>query len=313
MMNRSKIDWTDFSWNPITGCRHDCAYCYAAKQAKRFCGDVRLNKTSPQLQTQGDGLYILEQPFRNSADKVIPLPAGFEPTLHKYRLSMPAEKKLPANIFVGSMADVFGEWVPDEWIKAVFEACAAAPWHNYMFLTKNPGRYTELASKEILPKTPNIWLGSTVTTQEDMFWWSGYHYHNTFVSIEPLLAEFELPGSLKKKADWIIIGAETGNRKGKVAPERTWIENIVAACRATETPVFMKDNLASVWGAPLIQEYPAQLTTPSWEHRPVHKVFVESVRDKKKCQQCGTSVQGKPAWRISARFYICEGCYEGGV
>lgn len=337
MMNRSKIDWCDFSWNPITGCRHDCTYCYARKQSRRFCGDVRLNKASSQLQKQDD-LWILEESFKNINNKVIPLPVGFEPTLHRYRMSMPQEKKLPANIFVGSMADVFGEWVPDEWIAEVFEACNAAPWHNYLFLTKNPKGmplnsfiYTGTTDKH----SDNYWFGMSATNQESLE--RGYKHFtnihgNTFLSIEPLHEPINLShidtgnviynitksmgyyvgsGRNVQNPKWVIIGAETGSRKGKVIPKREWIAEIVDHCQSAAVPVFMKDNLKNVWGENLLQEFPRQLITPSWINRPVHKVFVESVRDKKKCRQCGESVRGKQAMRISARFYICMKCYEG--
>ncbi len=116
MMNRSRIEYCNFSWNPVTGCRHSCPYCYAAKQAKRLSGDVRVNKGSNQLRKDENGLYILDNPFRNQSGKVIPDPVGFEPVMHRYRLEMPAQKKKPANIFVCSMADLFGVWVPDSWI-----------------------------------------------------------------------------------------------------------------------------------------------------------------------------------------------------
>ncbi|MCL2563116.1 MAG: phage Gp37/Gp68 family protein [Oscillospiraceae bacterium] len=277
-MNKSKIDYVDFSWNPVTGCRHECrnTYCYASKQGRRFCGDIRANKTSPQIQMLDGGLYILDEPFRNSAGKVVPLPAGFEPTLHKYRLEMLSRKKKPANIFVGSMADVFGEWVPDEWITAVFDACAAAPWHKYLFLTKNPARYGELAEKGLLPDALNMWFGSTTTRQEDMFWWS--KCHNTFVSIEPLMGVFEPPDNPMKKVDWVIIGAETGCRRGKVVPEQVWVENIVVACRELGTPVFMKKNLAAVWGEPLIQEYPTRLNAQARDNHEFDEArFTEEV------------------------------------
>ena len=102
MMNKSKIEWCNFTWNPVTGCRHGCPYCYAAKQAKRFSGDVRINKGSSQLRKDENGLYILDNPFKNQIGKVIPDPVGFEPIMHRYRLLMPAQKKKPANIFVCS-------------------------------------------------------------------------------------------------------------------------------------------------------------------------------------------------------------------
>lgn len=321
MMNRSKIDWTDFSWNPVTGCRHNCAYCYARKQAKRFCGDIRLNKASKQLQKEED-LYILDKPFKNVNSKVIPLPVGFEPTLHKYRLSDPLSKKLPANIFVGSMADLFGAWVPDEWIIQVFEACKAAPWHNYMFLTKNPSRYVQLMKSDLLPKDSNMWYGVSAGNKSllknALAIGELQSSYKTFLSIEPLHENITQNSEWKEIIewgsffDWVIIGAETGNNKNKVSPKKIWINKIIADCENVFTPIFLKANLANIWGGSLIQEFPKKLTSHSWEHRPCHKVFVEEVRDKKNCRQCKEMVQGKPAWRISARYYICEDCFNGG-
>jgi len=268
MMNKSKIDWCDFSWNPVTGCRHGCPYCYAAKQTKRFSGDVRLNKASKQLRKDENGLYVLDNPFRNQSGKVIPDPVGFEPIMHRYRLEMPAQKKKPANVFVCSMADLFGVWVPDSWIKEVFSACDAAPWHTYMFLTKNPHRYMELAEKGIIRTGDNFWYGSTATTPETEFFW--HDQLNTFVSIEPIKAPFpdvnEAENGLQK-AKWIIIGAETGNQKGKTVPERSWIESIAKACKKAGIPLFMKDNLAYVWGKDLVREYPANM--PHEEDKPI--------------------------------------------
>ena len=259
MMNKTKIEWCDFTYNPITGCRHGCEYCYARRQAQRFCGDIRLNKTSDQLQSIPDtGLWVLEEPFKNNQGKVIPLPVGFEPTLHRYRLPMPAQKKKPANIFVCSMADLFGEWVPDEWIKEVLTACAAAPWHNYLFLTKNPERYTELVEKDLLPAGDGFWWGTSITNQED--------YENkgiamfrlptdrrVFFSIEPMHGHIDM-GLMP---DWMIIGAETGQRKNKTIPHREWIKDIVNRC--ADERIFMKDSLTDIWGSPLIQQFPEPL------------------------------------------------------
>lgn len=258
MMNKTKIEWCDFTYNPVTGCRHKCEYCYARRQAQRFCGDIRLNKTSDQLQNAGNGLWILEEPFKNNQGKVIPLPVGFEPTLHRYRLPMPAQKKKPANIFVCSMADLFGEWVPDEWIREVFDACKAAPWHNYLFLTKNPQRYCKLANAGKLPELDNFWYGSTITKAGECMFAGSIHW-NTFLSIEPLLEPLDVGIGSFGGAKWIIVGAETGNRAGKVKPERVWIENIVEAARLTQAAVFMKDSLLEIWEDPLIQQFPKAL------------------------------------------------------
>lgn len=321
MMNRSKIDWCDFSWNPITGCLHECPYCYARKQARRFCGDIRLNKASPQLHRDGE-LWTLENPFKNIGGKVIPLPVGFAPTLHRYRMAMPQEKKLPANIFVGSMADIFGAWVPDEWIHEVFEACNAAPWHNYLFLTKSPWRYVQLQNSGLLPATRNMWYGTSAGNAEQLRKALAFGElkgkYNTFLSIEPLHADLANTEDWQEMMEygawpkWVIFGAETGNRRNKVSPNKAWVDALVQSCRSAQVPVFLKGSLGDLWGEPLIQEYPKLLTTPSWENRPVHKLFINSVRDKKTCRQCGISVQGKPAMRISARFYLCMDCYKGG-
>jgi protein gp37 len=262
MMNKSGIDWCDFSWNPVTGCRRGCEYCYARVMARRFTGDARMNKADPQLQiTKGVGgdIYTLAAPFKGGRGQAVPFPAGFEPTLHEYRLADPAKKKKPANIFVCSMADLFGPWVPDEWIDRVFEACAAAPWHNYLFLTKYPDRYCDRAMAGKLPQGPGYWYGTSTPTPETGFFWAdGY---NTFVSVEPIAASFE--GSILDKyvADWVIIGAETGQRPGKVQPAREWIEPLVSLCRDKGVPVLLKDSaeLRAVWGDDLIQEWPEGL------------------------------------------------------
>lgn len=312
MMNRSKIEWCDFSWNPVTGCRHACSYCYARRQASRFSGDVRLNMTSPQC--HGDkkkGLFVLEEPFQSgNSDRRIPMPFGFEPTLHTYRLEMPAQMRIPSNIFVGSMADLFGEWVPEEWINQVLHTCGAAPWHRYLFLTKNPMRYAQLHAAGRLPNVPSMWYGATITDPSMDTFWS--EEHKTFLSIEPLLESFEgiTPKSLTS-FNWVIIGAETGQRRGKVTPRREWVQYLVNICKALGIPVFLKNNLAGVWGKDLIQEFPRELMATPYKDRPVHKVYVESVRDEKNCRECGIHLQGHPAWRISARFYVCEKCYQG--
>jgi protein gp37 len=256
MMNKTLIEWCDFTFNPITGCRHGCQYCYARRQAQRFCGDIRLNKTSEQLQQTEDGLWILEEPFRNNQGKVIPLPVGFEPLLHRYRLPMPAQKKKPANIFVCSMADLFGEWGPDEWIKEIFAALGEAPWHNYLFLTKNPKRYSKLAASGDLP--PEHWYGFTLTGTEEA---PEQLYSNwrTFVSIEPLLAMPDLGFLKRDNMGWVIIGAQTGPGAKQHRPQREWIQRIVDECKKEGVPLFMKDSVLEIWEDPLIREYPAEL------------------------------------------------------
>jgi protein gp37 len=247
-MTKTKIEWCDVTYNPVTGCEHGCDYCYAKRIADRF------SKKSVDGQ-----LVILNKPVtveKNGKQVVDPFPAGFIPTFHKYRLDEPLSRKKPAKIFVCSMADLFGEWVPDSWIQEVFASCARAPQHQYLFLTKNPSRYAELYHAGLLPFLSNFWYGSTVTKMHNPMW-SGYD-HNTFVSFEPLLEEFH--GVYIGEFNWVIIGAETGNRKGKIIPKRSWIETIASSCERRGVPVFMKDSLEPIMGDGMRREFPKRLS-----------------------------------------------------
>lgn len=273
-MDNTKIDWADMSWNPVTGCRHDCEYCYARGIATRFAGfeprcggeDVpdsskKHGENSIWNTTHGEVLHVFsEQPMKRAkAGNFIkaPYPYNFEPTLHRYRLDEPARKKRPRNIFVGSMADIFGDWVPAVWIRDVLDACAAAPQHNYLFLTKNPGRYIELDRMALLSRDSNFWYGTTVTTPEQDYFYSTHH--KTFLSIEPLMRPMGENATAFKGMDWVIVGAMTGPGSEKRQPERAWVEDIVKQCRERNIPVFMKGSLAELWGEPLIQEVPPEL------------------------------------------------------
>jgi protein gp37 len=191
--------------------------------------------------------------------RTTPYPKGFAPTMHSHNLERPRIEKTPRRIFVGSMADMFGDWTPDEWLAAVFRSCYEAPWHKYMFLTKNPARYTELAMSGLLPRGDNYWFGTTVTTEDDPYWFSSAH--RTFVSIEPILGEFsQSPGALNSQADWIIVGAMTGPSASKHRPRREWIDNIVKWCAEKNVPIFLKNNLRKYFpDEPFPQEYPAAM------------------------------------------------------
>lgn len=157
-MNKTKIEWADMTWNPVTGCRHGCGYCYARRIAERFRPfDL------PHVTEAGvlNGINDLAAPIitvcRDGKERVCAHPYGFEPTFHRYRLDEPLKMKKPQTIFVVSMGDLFGDWVPTSWITAVFAACLAAPWHTYMFLTKNPHRYVHLDEMALLPRGDNFW------------------------------------------------------------------------------------------------------------------------------------------------------------
>lgn len=245
-MNKTKIDWCDSTWNPVTGCQHGCEYCYARGIATRFSGNaLGVN-------------HVLNEPFV-AKGKVQPYPFGFVPTFHRYRLNDYIAKK-GRNIFVCSMADLFGRWVPDSWLDEVFEVCEKTEQHNYLFLTKNVERYCKYG----VPMLGNMWYGTSITRESEMCLFNQLPaFCNTFVSIEPILEDLkpEKHNVMFRQVKWVIIGAETGRRKNKVVPERKWIEDIVNECRNAyhPVPVFMKSSLAEIWGEPLIQEFPEEL------------------------------------------------------
>lgn len=281
-MDKTKIDWADASWNPVTGCLHGCEYCYARKIAERFGGCWRLDlppdtswrgnvgerKLMGDYARHGDGkCHVLDEPEIECAvfdppsgyrGKVKPYPYYFDPTFHRYRLDEPQRWKKPRNIFVCSMADLFGAWVPDEWIEAVFEACKAAPQHRYLFLTKNPARYDKLIDSGILPEhCENMWYGSTCTDMTQMLHWN--RNAHTFMSCEPMLAPWYPAGGngiAYMMPEWVIFGAETGNRKNRVVPKKEWVTNAVQQCRNNGSVVFMKESLREIMGEEFIQEFP---------------------------------------------------------
>jgi len=274
-LNKTKIDWCDLSWNPITGCLANCEYCFARGIARRFGG--RYIQTFGRNSKISDGeLHELGVPHlyeRKNGDLVkAAYPYSFDPTFHRYRLDELTRINNPQNVFVGSMTDIFGEWIPDEWIEEVFKACKSAPQHRYMFLTKNSKRYISMAERlHYLSGTqysaPETWIGTTISNCGDEYVsldWIGSHYgfdnpknhfrFRCFLSIEPLHEHIKtLP---LNGIEWVIIGAETGRRRDKVIPKHEWIEAIREQCYAAKVPVFMKSNLADVWGEHLIQEYP---------------------------------------------------------
>ncbi|MBN1881049.1 MAG: DUF5131 family protein [Deltaproteobacteria bacterium] len=242
-MNRTKIEWCQnpdgtkgFTWNPVTGCFHGCSYCYA----RRFA-ETRL---------RGRCGYPADDPFR--------------PTFRRDRLYEPLQVKKPSRIFVSSMGDLFGEWVPAKWIQDVIDVCklnekrhnGGASRHTFIFLTKNPARYAEFDFP------PNCWLGATVTSGDD---WTGYvrnHYgaltrtatYNVFfLSWEPIL-DYDWYWDYTPKFDWLIMGAMTGPKAKQHRPDPGWIEAAVRACRWRDISIFTKDSIAPYHE--LIREWP---------------------------------------------------------
>jgi protein gp37 len=226
-MNKTSIEWCDYTWNPVTGCLHGCPYCYARKIAERFTG----SKAWPE---------------------------GFKPTFHPERLKDPRKAGTQyycpsymakgSTIFVCSMADLFGEWVPKEWTDAVFKACLDAPWHTYIFLTKNPEGYFRAIGGALdgIPdaKMKNWWFGVSVSGKEniDNIEILKMLYGNRFISFEPLLSD---PGILDLSGiRQVIIGAQTN-------PDQCAnLESVLKICEAGDrvgAKVFMKDSLAGRW------------------------------------------------------------------
>lgn len=268
MGDKTKIDWSDSTWNPVTGCLHGCEYCYARKIAMRYCanehgrrdGVLADMKCSLGCATcsEIDGVEFVGNKVRWNHLPNIPYPFGFLPTFHPHRLIVPARWKRPRNIFVCSMADLFGEWIPDSWIREVFKACDTAPQHRYLFLTKNPTRYDRLIDSGVLPEGhDNLWFGTTCVDMTRPL-----HFNrraHTFISCEPMLAPWpdaKGHGDLSIVPEWVIFGAETGNRKNKVVPEKKWVDNAVRQCRKNHQKIFMKESLHSLMGSDFIQEYP---------------------------------------------------------
>lgn len=217
MMNKTKIDWCTHTVNPVVGCTFGCPYCYARRLNNRFKWIEDWNK----------------------------------PQFYPERLKQLKSKKSKI-IFMNSMSDI-ADW-KEEWIQATFKAIEENPQHIYLFLTK---RLKE-AYKDIR-YTDNIWLGNTITKQKDFVREYGRPSGaKRFYSIEPILEPIRLPMSniSQKNVQWVIVGAETGNRKDKVIPKKEWIMDIKEQCNNAGVPIFMKESLKELMGQDFAQEFP---------------------------------------------------------
>lgn len=311
-MNKSGIEWCDHTWNPITGCRHGCSYCYADKMSLRFCGNMKRNMVqTDQYRMEGD-LFVLDKPFMNEDGKPVIYPFGFEPTLHRYRYDTLDKLKQGQNVFVGAMADIFGEWVPDSWIDDILGICGKHPQHNYLFLTKNPKRYTQYG---VPYGKGNMWYGTTITCDTDA---DRFNYLpafcNTFVSIEPLMGDIATEHNVMfRQVNWIIIGAETGHRKEKTIPKFEWIRRIVVEADYNGIPVFMKDSLIPIVGEKnMRRDYPKELQIRKRSEK-VNKRLSGS------CMLCGKTEDKNKMVTLTARAvrggraasfgHMCHSCF----
>jgi protein gp37 len=205
-MNKTKIEWTDYTWNPITGCLHGCPYCYAKKITERF----------PKA-----------------------FPNGFLPTFYPERISEPEKLKKPSKIFTVSMGDMFGDWVSIGWIRKIFMEIHSTPQHQYQILTKNPKNAVNLL--ETL-HFPNLWLGTSIEDQKTCKKRlpeikKAKHGGIKFISFEPLKGPIKCDLS---GIDWIIIGAQTNPLK---LPEEKWVEDLMDAAVIAGAEIFLKNSL----------------------------------------------------------------------
>lgn len=283
MGKTTKIDWCDSTWNPVTGCLHGCKYCYARRIAERF---EPYEIYDPEMALQRHAIankqliglgapYVLDFPWqqrnKNGTIQNAPYPFGFVPTFHRYKLDEPQKWKKPRTIFVCSMADLFGDWVPDEWIDDVIKSTQRALRHRYLFLTKNPERYGDWLERfeeghiPDLDEIENCWFGASASNNAELE--RANRSMAQWISIEPIRERIETDedqfmefnpytGSELKRWEWVVIGAETGNSKNKVAPKREWIDDIATACADYGTPVFMKESLRDLMGSDFRQEFP---------------------------------------------------------
>lgn len=239
---KNKIGWCNLTFNPVWGCRNNCPYCYARAIAKRFGGIRFIEEWKYRVEHNMDDVRFK---LKNSLD-LIEFKLMF---LHSQ-----FEKKFPQKtqkIFVGSMSEIY--YWQEEWIEKVIEKAKQYPQHTFQFLT----RYPEIYDNYIWPK--NCWLGVTITREEDKKRGIPYLFitscNITFVSVEPLLGPVDPVAFSNANIDWVIIGAETGNRKGKVIPKKEWVENIVDYCRKSKIPVYLKDSLRGIYPEE-IKEFP---------------------------------------------------------
>jgi len=214
MATNSTIEWTEMTWNPVTGCSkisEGCRHCYAERMAKR-------------LQAMGNARYA----------------NAFHVTLHEDLVDLPRRIGKPRTIFVNSMSDLFHETVPFDFIRRVFRTMTVSPQHTFQVLTKRSQRLCELAAW--LPWPDNVWMGVSIEDDRVLSRVTDLRAvpaHVRFLSCEPLIGPLDdLP---LDGITWVIVGGESG--PGARAMKRTWVESIRHQCRRANVPFFFKQ-----WG-----------------------------------------------------------------
>lgn len=234
MGDKSAIEWTDATWNPVTGCSKvspGCKNCYAERLAAR-------------LKAMGNPRYS----------------HGFEVTLHHDQLMLPLRWKQPRKIFVNSMSDLFHEEVPNDFIFQAFEVMEKASWHRFQILTKRDERLAQLASQ--LPWPPNVWQGVSVENAEytpRIESLVKVPAAVRFISVEPLLGPIKnLP---LKGISWVIVGGESGPNYREV--EASWVREIRDQCVRAHVPFFFKQ-----WGGITSKAGGRHLDRKLWNEMP---------------------------------------------
>jgi len=234
MADKSAIEWTDSTWNPVTGCTKTspgCKNCYAERLAKR-------------LVAMGNPRYR----------------AGFKVTLQPDQLGLPLRWKSPRTIFVNSMSDLFHERIPVSYIRQVFEVMGKAHWHVFQVLTKRAKRLVEVAPQLEWP--PNVWQGVSVESAD--YQWRMDCLRKVpaavrFISAEPLIGP--LPHLELKGIHWVIVGGESG--PGHRPVEAEWIRDIRAQCERDGVSFFFKQ-----WGGRTPKAGGRFLDGRTWDEKP---------------------------------------------
>jgi protein gp37 len=235
MAQGSGIEWTESTWNPVTGCTKispGCKHCYAERMAER-------------LQAMGQPNYV----------------NGFKLALHPHMLELPLKWKKPQTIFVNSMSDLFHRDVPVSYIHQVFDIMSRAHWHRFQVLTKRAERLQELSGQ--LDWADNIWMG--VSVENDGYRHRIDHLRATgarvkFLSLEPLLGP--LPNLDLSGVDWVIVGGESGPGARPMDP--AWVTDLRDQCCKADVPFFFKQ-----WGGRNKKQAGRVLEGRVWDEIPV--------------------------------------------
>ncbi len=234
MAQLSSIEWTDATWNPVTGCSKispGCKHCYAERMAKR-------------LQSMGQPRYR----------------DGFKLTLQSDVVEQPLTWKKPRLVFVNSMSDLFHDEVPLWYLEKVFHVMSTASWHVFQVLTKRSERLAEIANRLVWP--PNVWMGVSVESEDYTYRindLSGIPAAVRFLSVEPLLGPINRLSL--RNIDWVIVGGESGPHARPINP--SWVRSIRNDCVAASVPFFFKQ-----WGGTRKSTTGRVLDGRTWDELP---------------------------------------------